>query len=75
MARKSDRPRKRTPTRRGQPTRGVGWREWITLPELGIDFIKAKIDTGARSSSLHAYDMKRFRRRAVSMIPDAYPGK
>jgi hypothetical protein len=46
----------------------VGWREWISLPELEIPAIKAKIDTGARSSSLHAYDMKRFRRRGVSMI-------
>lgn len=46
----------------------IGWREWLAIPDLDVPAIKAKIDTGAATSSLHAFDLERYRRSGVDYV-------
>ncbi len=45
-----------------------GWREWISLPELKVPAIKAKIDTGARTSAIHTCKIEEFSRGGIDYV-------
>lgn len=46
----------------------IGWKEWLALPELNIPAVKAKIDTGARTSALHTFQLDEFTDQGRRMI-------
>ncbi|WP_372872280.1 ATP-dependent zinc protease [Shewanella sp.] len=46
----------------------IGWREWGVLPEIGAEKIKIKIDTGAKTSCLHAHKIRPFQRNKVKWV-------
>lgn len=52
----------------------VGWLEWVALPDLQVPAIRAKIDTGAKTSSIHAYNIKMSRREGQTYVAfDLHP--
>lgn len=46
----------------------VGWCEWVVMPALGVPAIRAKIDTGARTSALHAVHVERYRQQGKDRV-------
>jgi len=46
----------------------VGWKEWVALPDLGIDALQCKVDTGAKNSAIHAFEVNEFKKGNESWV-------
>ncbi len=51
-----------------EPKIVIGWKEWCAFPDLGLPAIKAKVDTGAKTSCLHAYDIQTFTKDGLKFV-------